>query len=114
MAVKIHFEKNNIKGDTFVHDLKNTSEPLPKAELIILFKVIDIIDDKKHHLSEKIITSFKSKYILISFATKKISGKHMRFPRRIWFEKMIKRLNFKYRVFETQNEVFYLLEENFE
>ncbi len=108
--VQDFFNKNNIKGKTFVCDLRNISScPLPLADITLLFKVLDIIEPKGHKLAEKIILHSNSKYILASFATRKLSGKPMNFPRRLWFEKMLSRLSLKFESFSSNNEIFYLI-----
>lgn len=108
--VKKYFEKNSFPGETFIYDLRNIdSNNLPKADLCILFKVLDIIENKGHKLAEKIITKISSRYFLVSFATKKISGKAMKFPERHWFELMLTRLGFKFETIHSSNEIFYLI-----
>lgn len=108
--VKKYFKKNNFPGSTFVCDLRNIdSYNLPKADLCIIFKVLDILENKGHKLAEKILTKINSKYFLISFATKKISGKSMKFPERHWFELMLSRLGFKFETIHSKNEIFYLI-----
>ena len=108
--IKRFFKKNNIKGKVFIYDLKKINNNLPKTDLCILFKVLDIIEQKGHKLAEKIILSVRSKYVLISFATKTLSGKSMRLERRIWLEKLLERLNYHYKIFNSKNEIFYLVE----
>lgn len=106
------FKKRNIKGKTFVYDLTNVKNDLPKVELCLLFKVLDIIDDKNHKISEDILLKVPCKKILISFATKKLSGRAMNFPERIWFEKLLKKHNLEFKKYERENEIFYLIEKS--
>ncbi|MFH1425726.1 MAG: hypothetical protein ABIG28_03320 [archaeon] len=106
--IKQFFKKNKINGKTFVYDLRKISkQDLPKADLCLIFKVLDIIDK---NLSEKIILSIPCKKIMVSFSTIKISGKRMNHPKRIWFEKILERKELKYKKFQIDNEVFYLIE----
>ena len=105
--IKNYFEKNKINGKTFTYDLRKIKNDLPRIDICLLFKVLDILDK---NLAEKIIKSIPSKRILVSFATKKLSGKKMSHPKRIWFEKILERLNFKYETFNSDNEIFYLIE----
>lgn len=109
LIVKLFFQKNKIEGKTFVYDLRKIKENLPKTDLCLIFKVLDIIDDKRHKLSEKIILNVPSKVIIVSFSTKKLSGKPMNFPNRFWFENLLKKLEFNFEKIETKNEVFYLI-----
>lgn len=108
--VKRYFEKNNFPGETFIYDLRNIDfKELPKADLCIIFKVLDIIENKGHKLAEKVITKVPCKYFLVSFATKKISGKSMKFPERHWFELMLNRLGLKFETIHSSNEIFYFI-----
>jgi len=110
--IKLFFKKNRIKGKTFCYDLRKINDNLPKADLCLLFKVLDIIDDKKHKISKKIIETIPCNQIIVSFSTKKLSGKKMNFPKRRWFEFLLERLNLKFKKFETDNEVFYLIDKS--
>ena len=111
--VKRYFEKNSFPGETFIYDLRNIDfKELPKADLCIIFKVLDIIENKGHKLAEKVITKVPCKYFLVSFATKKISGKSMKFPERHWFELMLSRLNLKFETLHSSNEIFYLVKKS--
>lgn len=107
--VKIFFQKNKIKGEIFTYDLRKISDNLPKADLCIIFKVLDIIEKNPYKLTEKILLNIMSKYFLISFATKTLSGKKMNFPRRKWLDYLLKRLNYKYKTFSSDSEIFYLI-----
>ena len=110
--VKRYFEKNNIRGRTFFYDLTKIAQDLPKAKVCFLFKVLDIIETKGHKLAEKIINLLRCKYIVVSFATKTLSGKKMEHFERGWIERMLNRLNLKWTKFEVENELFYVVEKN--
>jgi len=111
--IKEFFKKNKIPGETFIYDLRNLSkypDPLPETDLALLFKVLDIIDDKGRANAEKIINMIPAKHILASFSTIKISGKKMNRLERQWFEKMLARLNKPFTTFSSENEIFYLID----
>ncbi len=110
--IKQFFKDCNIKGQTISFDIRNIENmgKLPKAELCLILKVFDIIETKGHKLAEKIITNLNCKHILVSFPTKKLSGKNMNFPRRIWLEKLLNRLNYSFTTSSTTNEIFYLVD----
>ena len=107
--IKEYFKKNKINGKTFVYDLRNISNDLPKTDLALLLKVLDVVSKNDRKLSEKIILSIKSKYSIVSFSIKKISGQRMNFPERKWFEKILLRNKFKFEKLYSKNEVFYFL-----
>ncbi|MBS3098828.1 hypothetical protein J4462_01300 [Candidatus Pacearchaeota archaeon] len=105
--VEQHFKRNKIKGKIFVYDIRKINNDLPKADLCLLFKILDILDK---NLAEKIISSVPCDKILVSFATKKLSGKKMSRPIRIWFEKILERNLWKYEKIYSDNEIFYSIE----
>ncbi len=107
--IRKYFSENSISGEVFFCDLRNPPDSFPQADLCLIFKALDIIDDKKHKISENIIRRLNSKITIVSFATKKLSGKKMAFPQRFWFEKMLSRLNLKFRKINSPNEVFYII-----
>lgn len=111
-VIEDFFKKNGIEGKTFYYDLRKISDDLPKADLCLLFKVLDILNDKK--LAEKIILKVPCEKILVSFSTKKLSGKSMNFPKRTWFEKILSRNNFDFKVYNFSNEIFYLISKSSE
>lgn len=107
--IKLFFQKNNIKGETILHDLRKAKE-LPKADICLAFKVLDLLDKKGHRTAENLINSVNCKYLLISFPTITISGKPMSTPRRFWLENLLIRLSFRFKKFKIGNEIFYLAE----
>jgi 16S rRNA (guanine(1405)-N(7))-methyltransferase len=100
---------SNIKGTASVLNLKNNLLKIPKADICFLFKVFDVIEKDNHKLSESIIKSLNCKYIIVSFSTKTVSGKHMNHPYRGWIERMLERINLKYEKISLENEVFYII-----
>jgi len=110
LLVKKFFDKNKIKGDAFFCDLRKINEAaLPETDICLLFKLLDILEKKGHKLARGIIEKINCKYILASFSTKKLSGKPMNKPKRIWFENLLGKLNYRYEIIETDNEIFYLI-----
>ncbi|MDO8508462.1 MAG: hypothetical protein Q7S27_02135 [Nanoarchaeota archaeon] len=107
--VQYFFQKNSIKGKTFIYDIRKITSDIPKTDLCILFKVLDIADKNKYHLAKMVFENISSKYILVSFATKTLSQKAMRSPKRRWFEYLINKLDLSYDVFSSDNEIFYLI-----
>ena len=89
--------------------IENTIKKLPKADICFLFKVLDPLERKGHKFSEMLITKIKSNFLVVSFSIKTISNKKMNQPRRIWFELMLKRLNYHFKVFKTSNEIYYII-----
>jgi 16S rRNA (guanine(1405)-N(7))-methyltransferase len=104
-----YFDLAGINGETLVLDLQNNEEleKLSKiqADVCFLFKVLEI--DKR--IAEPIFRKVNSKFIVVSFSTLSISGKIMSHSEREWFEKMLSRLNLSFSVFQTENEIFYIV-----
>jgi len=106
-------EKEDIVGKAELINLQdiNEIERIPKCDLCLMFKLVDVIEKNGHKHSEAIITKLadKCKFIVVSFATSSLGGKFMNFPERGWIERMLTRLNFKFEMFELENEIFYVI-----
>ncbi len=99
------FKKDRIKGEVIKINLFNYNK-LPKADICFMFKLLDLVD---HKLAEKLIKDANARYIIASFSTTDIKGRKMNYPRRGWFEIMLKRLNYEFTKFEVSNEIFYIV-----
>lgn len=104
-----------LAGRAAIWNLKEISkiDSLPSADIILMFKVIDLIDKKHKKISEELITRLiknkKTRFIVASFATKTLTRKPMKLPRRKGFELMLERNNLDFRTFSTCNEIFYII-----
>ncbi len=108
--IKKFFQKNEIQGKVFIYDLRKIEKKdLPNTDLCLLLKVLDLLESKGHKIAERIIKLVPSRYILVSFSTKTLSGKPMNHPQRGWIEHLANRLHYKYKLIETKNENFYLI-----
>tara|TARA_Y100000034_G_C6900641_1_gene416475 strand:+ start:561 stop:1349 length:789 start_codon:yes stop_codon:yes gene_type:complete len=107
------FKKKKFSGKTFFFDLQSSKlSTLPKADLCIMFKVLDVVDKKPYKITQSLLKKVNCKYFLISFASKKLSGKKMNHPERKWFEHLLTKLKLKYSSFRSENEIFYLIQNN--
>lgn len=109
ILVKKFFEINKINGSVLSYDLRKIKE-LPKVDICLVFKVLDIIGKNPYKLAERIIKLANCKYFLISFATRTLSGKPMRYKKRKWFEDLLNNFGYKYEILDSKNEIFYLFE----
>jgi len=119
--INIFFKQQSINGTAKVLDLlelkesKNTkktgaSKKLPEADVAFLFKMTDALDQGKgHKTTEIILTKIPAKFVVVSFATKTMSGKKMTAPRRSWMEWLCKRVGYTYKILEFTNEIFYVI-----
>jgi hypothetical protein len=105
--VESFFNKNKIKGEAKVVDIRQEST-FPRVDLCLIFKVLDVIDEKNHKNSESLINKINTKYFIISFPTKTLSNKPMRHPQRGWIEHLLSRLGYNFEFFSSKNEIFYL------
>ena len=111
------FEKMKIKGKAVPLDLTEAAsnpellKQFPKADICFLFKVLDEIERKKgRKTSEALIKAIDAKYLVISFATKKVTGKPMKYPYRRWLEQMLTRLGYEFEIIKESNEIFYIVQ----
>jgi 16S rRNA (guanine(1405)-N(7))-methyltransferase len=80
------------------------------VDICFLFKVFDVIEQSESHkISENIILTVPANWVIVSFPTRTVSGKKMRYPRRGWIEQMLKRLELSYEVLSYSNEIFYII-----
>lgn len=107
--IKKYFKKHKIRGKTFIYDLTNPTKSLPKADCCLLLKVLDVVANNNQQLTRKIINTIPARYIIISFATHKLSGKPMNLPTRPWFENLLEQGGYIYTKIKTENEVFYII-----
>lgn len=102
------FSKNKIKGKAYCKDVLEIK--LPKADVYFLFKLLESVElVKSHKISEELIKNIPAKWIIVSFATKTLSDRAMRVPKRRWFGLMLNRLCYEYQVIDTENEMFYVI-----
>lgn len=93
-------------------EIKQNPDLLSKfsADIAFIFKVIEPIElSKSHKIGELIIERLKCKWVVVSFATKTISGNPMNVPRRKWFEVMLERLRHEFKIIKKDNEIFYVI-----
>ncbi|MBS3151825.1 hypothetical protein J4230_00285 [Candidatus Woesearchaeota archaeon] len=106
--IKEYFERENIKGEVIRADLR-TYNTFPSADLCFMFKILDSLGGNNNLIAENLIRSVKAKYIVASFSTKNVKGKKMNYPKRGWFEIMLRRIGYRFVKFDTNNEVFYII-----
>jgi len=106
-AINKYFKLSRINGKCESVDLLKIGK-LPKADVCFLFKVLDGLEQIKLNYTLELFEKISSKFIIVSFATRSIkAGK--KFNRGKWFIKMLDKLKLKYKFFETDNEIFYII-----
>lgn len=82
-----------------------------KTDVAFAWKLFDILDTKTTEKIVKCLNANSSINCLIaSFSTKTLGNKEMNFPRRGWFQKMLRRLNLNYTTKQYENELFYFVD----
>ena len=109
-----YFSINKIKGKAKVYNITNLEilkdKDFKECDLIFLFKVLDSLEFIKKNISKKLLDETKSKHIVVSFPMKSlVSKKNFDFSKRNWFKNYINKMNWNYKVFEIENEIFYLI-----
>ncbi len=106
-----YFKKNNIPGKSFKFDLINDDySTLPKTDICFLFKVLEALEEVKKNISIEIIKNIPSDYIIVSFAKSVISGRGIiKKKGRKWFKVLLKKNNYYFETFDTNNEIFYVI-----
>ncbi len=92
-----------------VQQLDIFHDPLPKADMYFLFKLLDTIETDGHKRAEQLIRKIQAKHIIVSFATKTLRNQKMNHPHRGWIERMLTRLNYPYKLLASDNELFYII-----
>lgn len=104
--VNQYFEIMNINGKAYVQDI-NLDQNFPKADICFAFKIFDILENRTVN---KIIRNLDVKYVIASFPKLTAKGKPMKFPRRMTFERTLKKLNLQdYQIIEFPNEIIYII-----
>jgi len=103
------FSLSGINGKTLLLNLTDDKDiqklAFIECDVCFMFKLLEI--DKR--IAEKLVSAANAKYIAASFPTINLQGKIMSSPERDWFEKMLSRLKYRFSVFKTENEIFYLV-----
>jgi hypothetical protein len=94
-----------------VRDLGEVGK-ISRSDVVFMFKLVDLIDSNREKVSEDLIFLMleKSKFVVVSFATRTLTRRSMRLGQRRGFERMLDRRDLKWERFSTGNEVFYVVE----
>lgn len=103
-----HFKKKGIKGEAFVADARTYSD-FPSADLCLILKLLDLLDTKGRKNAEALLVRVPCRTMIVSFPTRKLSGKRMNRPTRFWMEKLLERHAYTFKRVDTDNELFYVI-----
>lgn len=79
------------------------------SDLCLLFKLLDSLESKKRGSSAELLRHIHSKFIVVSFPTKTISGKNEIKGKRKWFDRIVEENKHEKEEFVLQNEKYFLL-----
>ena len=105
-------KKHNIKGSAYSYSIITEDlQSLPKADTVFLLKVLESLEAIKRDITLTILKELKCKRIIISFA-KIALGKNKKIKKsgRSWLRKMLKQLNYRYRVEDIDQEIFFFID----
>ena len=110
-ALNRYFRRNKIIGEAFVFDLVyDDLSLLPKADVIFLFRVLESLEYYERNISKRILENLNSKIIVVSFAKNVLSNRgNIRRKGRIWFRRILKRLNYRYKDYDIGDEIFLVI-----
>ncbi|PIN74426.1 hypothetical protein COV20_00160 [Candidatus Woesearchaeota archaeon CG10_big_fil_rev_8_21_14_0_10_45_16] len=109
---RLHDSNPHFQGYAEILDILHWQylQHLETADVCFLFKMTDVLDrGKGHKVTEEVLKAVPARYVVISFATKTMSGKKMTAPRRKWMEWLCDRLQYEYNVLSFPNEIFYVI-----
>ncbi len=102
------FEAYDLTGPKVLYD-----EDLQNSDMVFLFKALDSVERQKRHFSKEILSKINAKHIVVSFPTQSlVAGKEFDLKKRSWLVKFIEKENWKYEVFNVENEMFFLITKN--
>ena len=108
--VQTWFDLHGIPGKAWSADVTQLKE-FPDADTVFVFKGMDVMERVKYGFGEELLTRFKDKRIIVSFATATISGsREIKTSKRSWVERWAQANNKTIRTHDLPNERFYILE----
>jgi hypothetical protein len=105
------FNKNKINGRAYLFNLvDNNLEKLPKADLFLILKVLESLEAIKKNFSKELLKNIRAKTIIVSFS-KIALGKKTRIKKagRSWFRRLLKKLDYNYKLFDYDDEIFFVI-----
>lgn len=112
--INLFFKNYNILGVGKDFDLCNfkvfEDKDFLDSDIVFLFKVIDSLEHVKKNLSKDFLQKIPISNLVVSFPTKSlIAKKNFKANRRNWFFNFLEKMNWTYKTFEVENELFILI-----
>jgi hypothetical protein len=115
--LKDYFDTTKIDAIIFPADLTADKifyklEKIP-VDICLIFKTLDGLERIKRNITEDLLKSINTKYFAITFPTLSISGhREIKEHRRLWLERMLDNLGWKYSKFTMGSELLYMVKKN--
>lgn len=106
--IEREYSSKGIEVKTLLQDLSLGVSNIPKADLILALKVLDLLGKNKRKISSELL-NLPARFLIVSFPTCRLSGRRMEHPRRRWFEFLLKKHSKSFTVWDTNNELFYFV-----
>jgi 2-polyprenyl-3-methyl-5-hydroxy-6-metoxy-1,4-benzoquinol methylase len=107
-SVKLFFKSFSIKGKVFLLKALDFASSIDKKfDCVLLFRLLELVDDSGHNEAERIIRMLNADLYVASFSRRTISGNRMTLQNKPWLERMLERLGYKYDITSTKEEIFY-------
>jgi hypothetical protein len=108
--VQKFFDDRGIPGKAWATDITTMTE-FPDADTILIFKGTDVLERVRYGYGELLLTAFRDKRIIVSFATATIGGgREISTSKRTWVERWAATHNKSVRIHDIPNERFYIIE----
>jgi hypothetical protein len=105
--------RDQVKGKAQLINLQDMKEveKIHSCDICFMLKLVDVLEERGHKHSEELIKALveKCKFIVVSFATKSITGKRMKYADRGWIERMLERIELKFEKMTFDSEIFYVI-----
>jgi hypothetical protein len=113
--LKEYFDLTDIDAIVFPADLTDANifpklEKIP-VDICLIFKTLDGLERVHRNISEQLMKSISTKYFAVTFPTLSIGGvREIKEHRRLWFEKLLEKLEWRYEKFTLNSELLYVIE----
>jgi len=112
--LRAYFQKANIDSEVFPMDLADEKNyPILsriKCDICFIFKTLDGLERVQRNITQKLLGSINTEYFAITFPTLTLSGhREIKEHRRLWLEKMLDDLGWKWEKQLIENELLYFV-----
>ena len=108
--VQAWFNEKGIVGKAWSGDITDMTE-FPDADTVFIFKGMDVLERVKYGFGEDLLSAFKNRRVVVSFATQTMGGnREISTSKRNWVERWAEEHGKSVRILDIPNERFYVVE----